>query len=414
MKTFKTKLKLNNKQRTRLFKNASVSRFAYNLTLEIQEENYKKGNKFLSDSEVRKIITKRKQNDLAWLYDYNCDIVKQAVKDACKAYKKFFNKKARKPKFKPAKLTKPSFYVDGWKLKIENGYVKIPLCTKIKLYEKDYVPEGLNYQNPRITFDGINWWLSVGLPIEIEQYELTDEIIGIDLGLKELATCSNGMVFHSVAKSNEYQKINKSLVQKQKQISRKYEMNKQGNKFIKTSNIKKLERKIQKKRIRLQNIKKDYFHKSSTALVRTKPKAIVLEDLNVAGMRKNKHLSHSLQETSISTFKQILISKAESHGIEVVIADRFYPSSQICSHCGSRRSIKLSERIYKCPNCGLEINRDFNASINLKHYREFPEKLSLWRTKTTGVVKNNETEFYEEGILHKADNCSVQLETFIS
>ena len=387
MKTFKTKLKLNNKQRTRLFKNASVSRFAYNLTIELQEENYKKGNKFLSDSEVRKIITKRKQNDLAWLYDYNCDIVKQAVKDACRAYKKFFNKKAKKPKFKSAKLTKPSFYVDGWKLKIENGYVKIPLCTKIKLYEKDYIPEGLNYQNPRITFDGINWWLSVGLPVKTEQYELTDEIIGIDLGLKELATCSNGMIFHNVAKSNGYQKVNKSLKQKQRQISRKYEMNKQGNKFIKTSNIKKLERRIQKKRIRLQNIKKDYFHKSSTALVRTKPKAIVLEDLNVAGMRKNKHLSHSLQETSISTFKQMLISKAESHGIEVVLADRFYPSSQICSHCGNRKvDLKLSERIYKCPVCGLEINRDFNASINLKHYREFPEKLSLWRTKTTGVV----------------------------
>ena len=387
MKTYKVKLKLNNKQKTRLFRNASVSRFAYNLTIELQEENYKKGNKFLSDSEIREIITKRKQNDLAWLYDYNCDIVKQAVKDACRAYKKFFNKKAKKPKFKSAKLTKPSFYVDGWKLKIENGYVKIPLCTKIKLYEKDYVPEGLNYQNPRITFDGIDWWLSVGLPIEIEQYELTDEIIGIDLGLKELATCSNGMVFHNVAKSKWYQKTNKSLKQKQRQISRKYEMNKQGNKFIKTSNIKKLERRIQKKRIKLDNIKKDYFHKSSTALVRTKPKAIVLEDLNVAGMRKNKHLSHSLQETSISTFKQMLISKAESHGIEVVLADRFYPSSQICSHCGNRKvDLKLSERVYKCPVCGLEIDRDLNASINLKHYREFPEKLSLWRTKTTGVA----------------------------
>ena len=386
MKTFKTKLKLNNKQRTRLFKNASVSRFVYNLTLEMQETNYKNGGKFLSDCDIRKAITIRKKDDLAWLYDYDCDIVKQAVKDACRAYKMFFNKKAKKPKFKSAKLTKPSFYVDGWKLKIENGYVKIPLCTKIKLYEKDYIPEGLNYQNPRITFDGIDWWLSVGLPIEIEQYELTYEIIGIDLGLKELATCSNGMVFHNVAKSNEYQKVNKSLKQKQRQVSRKYEMNKQGNKFIKTSNIKKLERRVQKKRIRLQNIKKDYFHKSSTALVRTKPKAIVLEDLNVAGMRKNKHLSHSLQETSISAFKQMLISKAESHGIEVVLADRFYPSSQICSHCGNRRSIKLSERIYKCPVCGLEIDRDLNASINLKHYREFPEKLSLWRAKTTGVA----------------------------
>ena len=139
-------------------------------------------------------------------------------------------------------------------------------------------------------------------------------------------------------------------------------------------------------------------------MVRTKPKAIVLEDLNVAGMRKNKHLAHSLQESSISTFKQMLISKAESHGIEVILADRFYPSSQICSHCGNRKvNLKLSDRTYKCPICGLEIDRDLNASINLKHYPEFQGKSSLWRAKTTGVVRNYETEFWEEGILQKAD-----------
>lgn len=402
MKTFKTKLKLNNKQRTRLFKNAGVSRFVYNLTLEIQETNYKNGGKFLSDCDIRKMITARKKDDLAWLYEYDCDIVKQAVKDACKAYKKFFNKQAKKPKFKSAKLTKPSFYTDGWRLKVENGYIKIPFCTKIKLYEKDYIPEGLNYQNPRITFDGIDWWISVGLKEEQPKPKLIDEIIGIDLGLKELATCSNGMVFHNVAKSKEYRRINKSLKQKQRQVSRKYEMNKQGNKFIKTSNIKKLEKRIQKKRIKLNNMKKDYFHKASTAVVRTKPKAIVLEDLNVAGMRKNKHLAHSLQEASISTFKQMLISKAESHGIEVVLADRFYPSSQICSSCGNRKvDLKLSERTYRCPVCGLEIDRDFNASINLKHYPEFQGKSSLWRAKTTEIVRNNETEFCKEGILRK-------------
>ena len=415
MKTFKTKLNLNNKQTTRLFKNAGVARFVYNLTLEMQETNYKNGGKFLSDRDIRKIITERKKDDLAWLYDYDCDIVKQAVKDACKAYKIFFKNKKGKPKFKSARLTKPSFYVDGWKLRIENGYIKFPYCTKIKLYEKDYIPEGLNYQNPRITFDGIDWWVSVGLPIEAEQYNLTAEIIGVDLGLKELATCSNGIVFHNIVKSKEYRKISKLLKQKQRQVSRKYELNKQGNKFVKTSNIKKLEKKIQKKRIKLNNIKKDHFHKSSTALVRTKPKAIVIEDLNVAGMRKNKHLARSLQEASISTFKQMLVSKAESHGIEVILVDRFYPSSQICSRCGNRKvNLKLSERTYKCPICGLEIDRDINASINLKHYPEFQGKSSLWRAKTTGVASNSKTEFYEGGIRHKADNCSVQLETFIS
>lgn len=386
MKTYKTKLKLNNKQRTQFFKNAGVARFAYNLTLEIQEENHKQGNKFLSDCEVRKIITQRKQNDLKWLYNYDCDIVKQAVKDACNAYKAFFNKRAKKPRFKSKKYSKPSFYVDGWKLKIFNSYVKIPNCTRVKLYEKDYIPEGLNYQNPRITFDGIDWWISVGVKEEPPEIDLTDEVIGIDLGLKELATCSNGWVFHNVAKFKNYAKLEKSIKQKQRQVSRKYLMNKIGNKFNKTKNIVSLERFIQKKRIKQQNIKKDYFHKSSTALVRTKPKAIVLEDLNVAGMRKNKHLSHSIQSASISMFKDMLVNKALSLGIEIVYADRFYPSSQLCSSCGNRRSIKLSERTYKCSVCGLEIDRDLNASINLKHYREFPEKLSLWRAAPTEVA----------------------------
>ena len=386
MKTYKVKLKLNNKQKTRFFQNAGVSRFAYNLTLEIQEENHKQGNKFLSDCEVRKIITQRKQDDLSWLYNYDCNIVKQAVKDACKAYKTFFKNHKGKPKFKSKKFSKPSFYVDGWKLKIENGYAKIPFCTKIKLYEKDYIPEGLNYQNPRVTFDGISWWLSVGVKEDTTKPDLTDEIIGIDLGLKELATCSNGLIFYNVSKFKSYKKLEKSIKQKQRQVARKYEANKQGKKFVKTNNIKKLETLIQKKRIKQQDIKKDYFHKSTTALVRIKPKAIVLEDLNVAGMRKNKHLSHSIQSASISMFKDMLVNKANSLGIEIVYADRFYPSSQICSHCGNRRSIKLSERVYRCPVCGLEIDRDLNASINLKHYREFPEKLSLWRAKQTRVV----------------------------
>ena len=386
MKTYKVKLKLNKKQKTRFFQNAGVARFAYNLTLEIQEENFKHGNKFLSDCDVRKIITQRKQDDLKWLYNYNCDIVKQAVKDACKAYKTFFKTHKGKPKFKSKKFSKPSFYVDGWKLKVENGYAKIPFCTKIKLCEKDYIPEGLNYQNPRITFDGINWWLSVGVKEEPAKPTLTDETIGIDLGLKELATCSNGLIFHNVFKFKSYKQLEKSIKQKQRQVARKYEANRQGKKFVKTSNIKKLEALIRKKRIKQQDIKKDYFHKSTTALVRTKPKAIVLEDLNVAGMRKNKHLSHSIQSASISMFKGMLVNKANSLGIEIVYADRFYPSSQICSHCGNRRSIKLSERVYRCPICGLAIDRDLNASINLKHYREFPEKLSLWRAKQTKVA----------------------------
>lgn len=388
MKTYKVKLKLNNKQRTRFFQNAGVSRFAYNLTLEIQEENHKQGNKFLSDCEVRKIITQRKQDDLAWLYNYDCDIVKQAVKDAVKAYKTFFKNKKGKPKFKSKRLSKPSFYVDGLKLKIQNGYIKIPKLSKISLYEKDYIPEDIKiYQNPRITFDGIDWWISVGIKEDFIKPKLTDNIIGIDLGLKELATCSDGTVIRNITKDKAYKKLEKSIKQKQRQISRKYEQNKQGKKFVKTKSICKAEKRLQKKIIKEQNIKRDYFHKSTTALVRTKPQAMVLEDLNIKGMMENKHLSHTLQTTSINQFRQMLINKCEKYGIEVIESDRWFPSSQICSHCGNRKvNLKLSERVYRCPVCGLEIDRDLNASINLKHYREFPEKSSLWRTKQTRVA----------------------------
>lgn len=386
MKTYKTKLQLNNKQRTRLFQNAGVARFAYNLTLSIQEENYKQGNKFLSDSDVRKMITVMKQEELKWLYEYDCDIVKQAVKDACKAYIRFFKEKKSRPKFKSKKCTKPAFYVDGFKLKIQDGYVKIPYCTKIKLYEKGYIPEGLKYQNPRITFDGISWFISIGVKEEIAKPQLTEETIGIDLGLKELATCSNGMVFHNVSKFANYRKLEKSIKQKQRQLARKYLLNKQGNKFVKTKNIQKLELATQKKRIKQNNIKKDYFHKSSTELVKTKPACIVLEDLNVAGMRKNKHLSNAIQSASISMFKDMLVNKALALGIEIVYADRYFPSSQLCSNCGNKKPIKLSERIYRCPVCGLKIDRDFNASINLNHYRQFDGKSSLWRAKQTRVA----------------------------
>lgn len=341
----------------------------------------------MSDCDVRKMITVMKQDKLKWLYDYDCDIVKQAVKDACRAYVRFFKEKKGKPKFKSRKHTKPAFYTDGFKVKIQDGYIKMSHCTKIKLYEKDYIPEGVkSYQNPRITFDGVSWFISVGVKEETIKPKLTKETIGVDLGLKELATCSNGTVFHNVSKFSNYRKLEKSLKQKQRQLSRKYLLNKQGNKFVKTKNIQKLELSTQNKRIKQTNIKKDYFHKFSTALVRAKPKAIVLEDLNVAGMRKNKYLSHAVQSASISMFKDMLVNKATTLGIEIVYADKFYPSSQICSKCGNRRPIKLSERTYKCPVCGLEIDRDLNASINLKHYPEFQGKLSLWRAKQTKVV----------------------------
>lgn len=325
IKTYKVKLKLNNKQRTKLHANASVARFAYNLTLEIETESYKQSNKFLQDKDIRKLITERKKNkeDLNWLYRYDCDIVKQAVKDACNAYKNFFRKIAKKPRFKSKKNSKQSFYVDIFKLKVTHSSISIPLIGKIRLYEQNYIPYStdknfkIKYINPRITFDGINWFISVGVEEVYAQPKLGNETIGIDLGLKQLATCSNGVVVENITRSKVYRKIIKSKIRLQRQVSKKYLLNKKGNKFVKTKNIFKIERKIRKKQIKLNNLKQDYFHKTTTTLVRTKPKSVVIEDLNIIGMMKNKHLSKSFQESSLSTFKQMLISKCLRDNIEV-------------------------------------------------------------------------------------------------
>lgn len=370
IKTYKTKLELNNKQTTKLHNNASVARFAYNLTLQMQEENYKQGNKFLSDCKIRKLITIRKQGELSWLYNYDCDIVKQAVKDACKAYKTFFKSKKGKPKFKSKKFSKQSFYADGFKLQVSNKFIKLPLIGKINLYEHNYIPVNIKqYYNPRITFNGVDWFISAGVEEQPEQPALTDEVVGIDLGLKTLAVCSNKMNLENFTKSKEYKKIQRNKKRLQRQVSKKYEKNKQGNKFVKTKNISKTERKIKKKQIHLNNIKIDRFHKFTTELVRTKPSTVVLEDLNIKGMMKNKHLSHAFQESSLYMLKQMLINKCETLGINVIEANRFYPSSKLCSNCGEvKHNLKLKDRIYKCEKCGLVIDRDYNASLNLKHY----------------------------------------------
>jgi len=388
IKSFKVKLKINNKQRTFLQKNSGVSRFIYNWTLEQQQINHKNGGKFISNYDLRKRITKLKTGELAWLFDYDCDIVKQAVKDACNSYKKFFKKQSNFPRFKSRKKSKPSFYIDSLKIDIANDDVKIPkLKKRIRLYEKGYIPLGVKYSNPRIISDGISWFLSVGSEVEDKKVNLTNEVIGIDLGLKTLATCSNGKVYKNNNKSKKIKLLRKRQKRCQRRISRKYEINKIGNKYFKTNNIKKEEIKLRKILIGLANIQRNYFNKIAIDLVRTKPKTIVMEDLNLIGMMKNCHLSKSLQESSLYMFKIILCNKCKEYGIEIVNADRFYPSSKRCNACGNiKKDLKLSDRVYMCENCGLEIDRDENASYNLRQYLKFSGNSSLWRTKKTKVA----------------------------
>ena len=364
-------LKSKNKK---LWQSVGTARFIYNYTLAKQEENYKNSGKFISDGIIRKELTQLKKSELIWLNEISNNVTKQAVKDACNAYKRFFKGLAKKPKFKSRKKSKPSFYNDPIKLKVKEKKVLIEKVGWIKTNEQ--LPSDVKYNNPRITYDNKYWYISVGIEVDKKQEELTDISLGIDLGLKDLAICSDGKVFKNINKTQKVKKLEKRLKQKQRQISRKYDMNKIKNEggercqFIKTKNIEKLEETTKLIHRKLRNIRDNYIHQVTTSIVKTKPYRIVIEDLNVSGMMKNKHLSDSVRKQCFNKFRQYITYKAELNGIGLVIADRFYPSSKTCSQCGAiKKDLKLKNRVYRCPHCGAVIDRDYNASLNLSMYK---------------------------------------------
>ena len=198
--------------------------------------------------------------------------------------------------------------------------------------------------------------------------KLSGEVIGIDLGIKELAVCSDGQVFRNINKTSKVKKIEKRLHRLQRKVSRKYEMNKEGSRFVKTSNLIKIEKQIQRLHRRVTNIRDNHIHQATNAIVKTKPSKVVMEDLNVSGMMKNRHLSKAVANQKLYEFIRQMKYKCEKYGIEFIQVDRFYPSSKTCSSCGtSKKDLKLSDRTYKC-ECGLEMDRDVNASLNLAAY----------------------------------------------
>lgn len=368
LKAIKVRLYPSKKQEENLWKSVGTARFIYNWTLARQEENYKNGGKFISDGFLRKELTQLKKAELNWLNEVSNNVAKQAVKDACNSYKRFFKGLSDKPKFKSKRKSKKSFYNDNVALRVkENCLVKIEKVGWIKTNKQ--IPIGVKYSNPRISYDNKYWYISVGIEQEEIQEKLTDISLGIDLGLKDLAICSDGTVYKNINKTYAVRKIEKRLKRLQKQVSRKYELNRIGKEYIKTNNIIKLEKQIQQVYRRLANIRNNYLHQTTTSIVKTKPYRVVIEDLNVKGMMKNRHLSDAIRKQCFYEFKRQLEYKCKFKGIEFVKADRFYPSSKTCSKCGKiKKDLKLSDRVYRC-DCGLSIDRDLNASINLSRYK---------------------------------------------
>lgn len=382
IKSVKIRLRPNNKQLTKLFQYVGCARFAYNWAIAKEQENYSQGNKFLSDCELRREFTQlKKRPEYKWLNRVSNDVTKQAIKEACKAYINFFKKQTKYPKFKSKKRSKQSFFQDGFKIRFTDTHVKVegfPMSRKrnkqklnwIKLCEKGKIPTNCKYMNPRFTYDGLYWYVSVSIEVDDELNTPSNEGIGIDLGLKDLAICSDGNTYQNINKTQRVKKLEKQKRRLQRSVSRKYTMNKKGDRYEKTSNIIKRQKELLKVIKRLTNIRRNHLHQITSEIIKRKPSFICIENLNVSGMMKNRHLSKAVQQQSFYEFRRQIEYKSAWNHIPVIIADRFFPSSKLCSCCGMiKKDLKLSDRLYKC-ECGNIIDRDFQASLNLKVYGE--------------------------------------------
>lgn len=383
----KIRLKPTKEQEVLFWKSAGVARWSYNYFLSESEAHYNeylKGNrdtKTIKENDVRKHINNvLKKTTHAWLKEVGSNVMKQAVKDADIARKRWFDGISGKPKFKSRHKSKISFYVNYESLKrTKHGFrgEKIGIVRTCRSLPK--IENGKKYSNPRISFDGKNWFLSVGYEKDFEYTKLTGKSLGIDVGIKELAVCSDGKFKKNINKSKRVKWLERKLRREQRKLSRKlisntksYDKNRRPTykKPLKDmQNIQKQNYVIRTLHSKLNNIRTNHLHQCSNEIVKTKPSRIVMESLNVKGMMKNKHLSKALAGQKLYEFKRQIQYKCQKYGIEFVEADRWFPSSKTCSSCGQIKSdLKLKDRMYIC-QCGLKIDRDLNAAYNLANYQ---------------------------------------------
>jgi putative transposase len=394
LKTYKVRLLPNNKQQTRLFQTAGASRFAYNWAIAYERQNYEAGGKFISDGVLRKTFTQlKKQKEYSWLNTVSNEALKQAIKDACKAYERFFKKLADRPKYKTKHKSLPSFQGRQDHIELTETHVKLEKLAIdrklnhqklnwVRLAEKNRIPIGVKYYNPRITFDGLYWWVSVSVEERESTEKPTNDGIGIDLGIKDMAICSDGKTYSNINKTPKVKKLSKKFKREQRKLSRKFQDNvdhyiKKGKglkpvfkrPLSECKNYQKQKLEVIRLHQKLANIRQNYLQQTTTEIINRKPKFIVLEDLNVKGMMKNRHLSKAISEQKLAEFRRQITYKCERNNIQLIIADRFFPSSKTCSCCGFvKKDLTLKDRIYTCPECGNIIDRDYQAALNLRNY----------------------------------------------
>ena len=382
LKSYKTEINPTFEQKQIINRTIGVCRFIYNFYLAHNREMYESEKRFVSGMDFSKWLNNEfipNNSEFSWIKDVSSKSVKQSIMNAERAFKNFFKGKSKFPKFKKKNKSNVKMYFVKTDAKAiiscERHRIKIPTLGWVRLKEKGYIPTNQNthtIKSGTISCKAERYYVSVLVEQEeTTKHRLSDFGLGIALGLTDCAICSYGAINTHIYTGSQIRKLEKKLKREQRSLSRKYESYKKQNKILKggatRQNIQKQKLKVQKFHQRLGNIRTDYVNKVIAELVKTKPMWITIEDLNVSGMMKNRHLSKSIAQQKFFEFRVKLLAKCNEYGIELRVADRFYPSSKTCHKCGCIKSdLKLSDRIYTCSECGYTADRDFNASLNLR------------------------------------------------
>ena len=375
LKSFKTEINPTKEQKVKIRKTIGTCRFIYNFYLAHNKELYESGKKFMSSSQFRVWLNNEylpSHPEYSWIKEAYSKSVTQSVNNGQTAFENFFNHKSSFPKFKKKGRSDVKMYFVRNNPKdclCERHRIKIPSLGWVRIKEKGYIPttkDGYVIKSGHVSIKADRYYVSVLIEIPDKRIASNSgEGIGIDLGLKAFAVVSNGKIYKNINKSAKLRKLEKRLIREQRSLSRKYENLKKG-KSTQKRNIQKQRLKIQKLHHRIDNIRTDYINKIIAEIVKTKPSYITIEDLNVSGMMKNKHLSKAVASQKFYEFRSKLLTKCRENGIELRIVDRWYPSSKTCHCCKSiKKDLKLSDRLFRC-DCGYIEDRDFNAALNLR------------------------------------------------
>ena len=380
LKSFKTEIAPTEEQKAKINRTIGTCRYVYNFYLAHNKELHDRGEKFMSGKSFSVWLNNEylpNHPEHQWIKEVSSKAVKKSIEDGCAAFTKFFKHQSGFPKFKKKGKSDVKMYFVKNNPKdcfCERHRINIPTLGWVRLKEKGYLPttkDGWKIKSGTVSIKAGRYYVSVLVEIPDTRIANTrNDGIGIDLGLKDLAIVSDGKVYKNINKSVRLKKLEKQLRREQKCLSRKFENLKKGE-ATQRANIQKQKLKVQKLHHRIDNIRTDYINKTIAGIVKTKPSYITIEDLNVSGMMKNRHLSKAVASQKFYEFRTKLKAKCDENGIELRVVGRWYPSSKLCHNCGCiRKDLKLSDRIYKC-ECGYVEDRDFNASLNLRDAKTY-------------------------------------------